>query len=98
MFKVGQKVVCVNVHTPIIYNQVEVTLGKTYTITDITKCVCGLELLHLTGLEKAIRVCPLTGTKLEFGAFFHAYRFKPLTESWVDELLEKIEKEATECN
>lgn len=93
MFKVGQKVVCVNNYAPIQYEALEITLGKVYTITDISKCVCGLELLHLAGVKNSDKKCPLINGPLISGTFFHAYRFKPLTESWVDELLEKIDSE-----
>lgn len=95
MFKVGQKVECINVDETEDYAPIGLKLGKTYTVVEIGNCFCGCgtEVLHLGEVPSAKKVCAVSFRNMGFSSAFMSYRFKPLVESWVDELLEKIELE-----
>ena len=96
MFKVGQQVVCKNINS--INNTVPrgIALGEIYTIEAISTCICGRELLHLKEPMKLEKWCGYKLIRIGYDASFYSYRFEPLIGSWVEELLERITKEAKE--
>jgi hypothetical protein len=92
MFEIGKKVVCIDTETGAPYG---VILGKTYTITNIANCVCGCgtEVLYLTEVQPLEKRCLVSNINLGVDTGYASMRFKPLIESWVEELLEKIKSE-----
>lgn len=95
MFEVGQKVVCINVDETPNYAPYGITLGKIYTITAIANCSCGCgtENLYLAEVPKKEKLCDARGAYTGVHSGYKSMRFKPLVETWIEELLEKIELE-----
>jgi hypothetical protein len=93
MFKIGQKVVCKNIQGFVDSHPIGLKIGQIYTVMQIGVCACGQETLAIKEAPKIRRYCGTTGVMTGVHANFYSYRFEPLIEDWVEELLEKIKLE-----
>ena len=93
MFKVGQKVVCINDT-----DTIGIEKDKIYKITDISNCKCGCgKLILFINVPKTLKKCSLTDTITGIHSGYKSFRFEPLiNDNWVDELLERIKEEIKE--
>ena len=92
-FYVGQKVVCRNKVGFATSTPHGIKKGEVYTITQISTCICGKEVLELKEATKMNRWCGYLDKPIGYNASYYSYRFEPLVGSWVEELLEKVSKE-----
>ena len=81
MFKIGQKVVCIN-NLPNKGNKYStgrcsIKVGKIYTVLDIRTCVCGVGVIKISSEVKTI--CSGCGN-IQNGNWKRAERFRPLNE------------------
>lgn len=92
MFEIGKKVVCINVDETATTAPLGLKQGKTYTVIAITicSCGCGSENLHLLEVQKLVKLCSSSGVNMGSHRGYLSTRFKPFNESWVEDLLEKI--------
>jgi hypothetical protein len=102
-FKIGQKVICIDVKTIKGYEVANIKKGGIYSVSGISNCSrCGINTVFLHGLGKStnknIRVCTCCFNPIGENEFF-AYRFKPINYKIIDNslLIGKIIEEKIEC-
>lgn len=93
MFKVGQKVVCKNVDGVHNFVPTGIEKGRIYTIEAISNCACGKEMLTLKEAPKLERWCATKDEYIGYCSSFYSYRFEPLIDNWVEELLMRLKTE-----
>lgn len=93
MFKVGQRVICIEGYT--LNDGLELKTGKIYTVLELSNCDC-CQCINVGLKTKGYTQCGTCG--VAFGGIFHrASRFKPLEhETFADEVLESITKQIEE--
>ncbi len=94
MFKVGQKVVCIEGYKSICGTW-ELLSGKIYTIIELSSCKCE-QTVHV-GIFGVGTVCRTCWTNVSENKSFHrSSRFRPLDESFAEEVLEMIKEQIEE--
>lgn len=95
MFKVGQKVVCVNTNNSRGLPLFHIKKGEIYTILGIRECDCGNVTFYLgfktiTGRIQCSKCdCVYHSEK----SYFSSDRFRPLDETFATEVLEQIKEQ-----
>lgn len=99
MFKIGQKVVCVNDkrHNLKLAGMLPIKKGEIYTIIDIKECSCGEVKLDV-GLKAEIVRSKCWCGIVDFGYWNNSRRFRPITESenFATDVIEKLEEQFNE--
>lgn len=90
MFKVGQKVVCIETH-----NLGHFKKGEIFILSGIKQCPNCKKILLDIGItvNYDIIVCGKCGLEKENDNYFSSHRFKPLYETFADEVLENIKEQ-----
>ena len=94
MFKIGQKVVCIN-DTPLLGQVVRGNIPKKdvmYTIRDIYESKLQPGQVALILKEIINEISPTLGHERGF----YAWRFRPVDETWAEDVLNKIAEEIEE--
>ncbi len=104
MFKIGQKVVCKSLKTPMGGTPFGIKLGKIYVIEKIINCpFCNKELLCLVGVNSlSKKFCSGCDNLTQWSNIFSSWRFEPLKYDLIPNKLivaeiikEKIDTETT---
>jgi hypothetical protein len=96
MFKVGQKVVCVDAKPRFSYSiMAKVKEGEIYTVKDLRRCMCGDDLIYIgTPSINSNTTCRCNKCFANNGkGFFGAWRFRPIDHAFGHQIASEIEEE-----